>query len=658
MLTLAALASFITPAVATDLSECSTTAFTVVEVPAGTGTASDPYLIATLGNLRWISEGDAGSLDGKYLRQTADIDASDTVNWNACAGYQPTDNYRGVYDGGGFTISNLYINRPTENSVALFGEPQWGGSVYNLFVLDANVTGAERTGIVFGTCNNGCWMQNVHTSGTVSGTSKVGGIAGFMQNNWNRDLAPSRFLSSEATVTCTGSSCGGIYGAADGSNIFLSDARFSGTVSGPNKIGGITGENGTITRALSVGTVTSTSGTYGGITGYTGDPSAISDVYHLDGSASGTGTQYLAENATSSADLSTAATYVGWDVDGATSPWKILSTYPSLLVDYTLPVVRSTASTIPGLWDDLVNYPNGTNGLTLTGDVVLPGATDVSSTAICYRELPNGVETCEPRTGDPFSLPIGGLAPNTDYALRSAATNVSGTAYSGTIIRTTGNPPVGVVPAPPTSGTGTITDPYIISSAANLRWMSEVLVSISGKYFKQDGDIDLTGNASWDGGQGFTPIKEFRDGWYDGNGFAITNLYINRPTQDEVGLVGYPTWNGVFKNLFVLDAEVTGRNHVGILYGNCNNSCWVERVYTTGTVTGKDKVGGVIGAYRPLWLETGISFAGSDADVVCTGTGCGGVVGTLAGGDIIEDAYFTGTVSGTGNQMGGIFGGN
>ena len=661
MLTLVVLASLTTPAVATDRTECSTTALTAVEVPAGTGTASDPYLIANLGNLRWISEGGAGSFDGKYLRQTADIDASDTVNWNACAGYQPTDNYRGIYDGGGFTISNLYINRPTESHVALFGEPQWGGSVYNLSVLDADVTGGDRTGIVFGTCNNGCWMQNVHTSGTVSGTTRVGGVAGFMQNNWGRDLAPSRFLSSEATVTCTGSSCGGIYGAADGSGIFLSDTRFSGSVTGPSKIGGITGENGSITRALSVGTVTSTAGSYGGITGSTNDPTAITAALYLLPSVSGTGTMNLSGNGSSAVALQDEASYAGWGINEASSGWTMNTqspAFPAMLVDYTLPVVKNTETSVPGLWDDLVTYPNGTNGLELAATLVLEGATPIVDRAICYRALPDGVETCSGITEAAFELAMGGLTPNTSYELRAAASNASGTAYSGTIIRTTGNPPVGIIPAPPTTGTGTSTDPYIITTAANLRWMSEVLVNISGKYFKQDGDIDLTGNASWDGGQGFTPIKEFRDGVYDGNGFAISNLYINRPTMDEVGLVGYPTWNGVFKNLFVLNAQVTGRNEVGILYGFCNNNCWVEKVYTTGTVTGNDKVGGVIGAYRPLWLETGISFAGSDADVVCSGTGCGGVVGTLAGGDIIEDAFFTGTVSGTGNLMGGIFGGN
>jgi hypothetical protein len=77
---------------------------------AGDGSSGNPYQIATLENLYWIAEN--SSRWSLHYKQTADLDASST---NSGSGWSPIGNettkFTGTYDGGGYTINSLYINR-------------------------------------------------------------------------------------------------------------------------------------------------------------------------------------------------------------------------------------------------------------------------------------------------------------------------------------------------------------------------------------------------------------------------------------------------------------------------------------------------------------------------------------------------------------------
>lgn len=56
---------------------------------------------------------------------TQNIDCSDTINWNSGAGFNPigdlTNKFTGIFDGQGFTVNNLYINKTTNDYAGLFG---------------------------------------------------------------------------------------------------------------------------------------------------------------------------------------------------------------------------------------------------------------------------------------------------------------------------------------------------------------------------------------------------------------------------------------------------------------------------------------------------------------------------------------------------------
>lgn len=74
----------------------------------GSGTELAPYQIANLDDLQYLSEHSGYWGTGIYFIQTADIDATETSDWNNDAGFSPIGSsaikFTGEYNGGNFTI--------------------------------------------------------------------------------------------------------------------------------------------------------------------------------------------------------------------------------------------------------------------------------------------------------------------------------------------------------------------------------------------------------------------------------------------------------------------------------------------------------------------------------------------------------------------------
>ena len=158
---------------------------------SGDGSEGNPYLISTLENLAWISETPA--VWGDYFRQTMDIDASDTRHWNVSGGeaegFKPIGTedqpFKGYYDGGNHAIRNLYINRPKQKYVGLFGvcENDNGGdvSLKDLWVEGTTVIGGSGVGGLAGAWYGFSKISNCHvTVQSVAGEEWVGGFMGYI----------------------------------------------------------------------------------------------------------------------------------------------------------------------------------------------------------------------------------------------------------------------------------------------------------------------------------------------------------------------------------------------------------------------------------------------------------------------------------------------
>lgn len=202
-------------------------------------------------------------------------------------------------------------------------------------------------------------------------------------------------------------------------------------------------------------------------------------------------------------------------------------------------------------------------------------------------------------------------------------------------------------------GSGTLTDPYRITSVDQLQKMES---SLSGHY-ELHADIDLSCTAGWDNGKGFRPIGNSANpfsGVFNGNGHRITGLRIARfgIVTTDIALFGATSANAQIANVRVQDAVVAGCDFVGILVGK--NAGTLTNCHVAGVVSGSGSFGGLIGCnsqgglvercsatigVRPLWV--------------------GNHLGGLAGGNqgVIRDSFATGVVTGQENP-GGLVGVN
>ena len=198
-------------------------------------------------------------------------------------------------------------------------------------------------------------------------------------------------------------------------------------------------------------------------------------------------------------------------------------------------------------------------------------------------------------------------------------------------------------------GDGSAEHPYQVSNATELNDVRNYLSS----YFIQTADIDL--NVSpYNTGDGWVPIGNVSTkftGTFDGNGYKITNLFINRPLTSEVGLFGYTAGGSEIKNVSLEGVNVSsGYNHVGGLVG-VNDHGTITNSYSTGSVSDSDsRIGGFVG-----WFYGG-TITNSYSTCSVSGTSdVGGLVGYYSNGGTITNSYSTGSVSGTSN-VGGLVG--
>ena len=176
-------------------------------------------------------------------------------------------------------------------------------------------------------------------------------------------------------------------------------------------------------------------------------------------------------------------------------------------------------------------------------------------------------------------------------------------------------------------------------------------------------DISLTSST----GMGWAPIGDgtaddppFFTVTFDGNGHTISNLFINR-TTDNVGLFGLGFYEAVIRNVKLTNVNVTGGNNVGALFGNnfftfFGGGAQIENCEVTGTVTGLSRVGGLAG-------KNGGSITGSSADVDVTASiiDAAAYAGGLVGENLaapIRNSHASGDVTASHNYVGGLVGRN
>ena len=175
---------------------------------------------------------------------------------------------------------------------------------------------------------------------------------------------------------------------------------------------------------------------------------------------------------------------------------------------------------------------------------------------------------------------------------------------------------------------------------------------VDGGAYALGSDIDASATATWNRGAGFQPIGTADlpfAGTFNGLGHRITNLTINRPTTDSVGLFGYAS-GATLSDVHLVGASVRGRSQVGALAGYQDNL--IERSSASGNVTGAgDYIGGLVG------YNDGVVSRSSSSAAVSGVNSVGGLVG-LNNRDQVISSRASGSVSGSGDRVGGLVGDN
>ena len=238
----------------------------------------------------------------------------------------------------------------------------------------------------------------------------------------------------------------------------------------------------------------------------------------------------------------------------------------------------------------------------------------------------------------------------------------------------------------PSKGDGKVGNPYIITTAKELKWFRDEVDrgrhNICAKIADNVEVIDMSTvchaadksqnleEKSW------VPIGNSNNkyqGTFDGNNKTITNLYINA-SQNYMGLFGY-TYEGTIKNLTFEYANVTKtNNYAGVLVGKAyggstlqnikiSNTCQIKGGNYTGgiageldgnayncvnyaTVQGIQNIGGLCGNYSKSRTGNSMTACANYGNVTASNSNVGGLVGYFDSGTIQDCANY-GDVKGT-----------
>jgi hypothetical protein len=295
---------------------------------------------------------------------------------------------RGTFDGQGYEVRDLFINRPDEGLVGLFGEVDRGAIIENIGVVNVTVTGKGGVGGLVGD-NYGGTVSNSYCTGNVTADRGVGGLgggnslAGAVSNSYfagsvtggdyvggllgtNYDGSVSNCHStgsvtgysfvggligenlfdavsnSYSTGSVTGNEdVGGLVGYNYGDGGTVSDSFATGSVIGNSLVGGLVGENkleGTVNKSYSTGSVTGNS-TVGGLVGLNSNATVSNSFWDTETSGQSTSAGGTGKTTDEMQDIATFSG-AGWDINGVDQPndrdtgyvWNIVDgvTYPFL----------------------------------------------------------------------------------------------------------------------------------------------------------------------------------------------------------------------------------------------------------------------------------------------------------------------------------------
>ncbi|MGV8893401.1 MAG: GLUG motif-containing protein [Burkholderiaceae bacterium] len=563
-----------------------------------------------------------GNLTGHYA-------LGSSFDGTVSGGFTPVGNYNnqfsGTFDGLGHTVSNLTISSPGDY-VGLFGSVATGATVRNVGLIGASVSGNSSVGGLVG-YNNGTISNSYATGSVVSGTSNVGGLVGVHNiGTVSNSYATGSVIGTDNVGGLVGSNFN--YGSISNS---YATSSVSDTGTGTGTVGGLVGHNfGTVNNSYATGAVSGSS-YVGGLVGYNTGSGSISNSYATGAvwgriNAGGlVGVNYGSGSISNS--YATGAVSGGYRVGGLVG-----YNSNSISNSYATGAVSGSSINAGGLVG--ANYSNTISNSYWNTNVIATGigsGPSTGATGLTTLEM----QTASNFTGFNFTTTPGATGNNWVMVDVDGTLNNAGSSLGAT--------------RPMLASEYSTT----INNAHQLQLMT---MNLAGSYtLGANIDAARTGTANdvWSGST-FIPVGNLTTnftGTFDGLGHTISNLTINRPTTNDVGLFGFIDATSAIRNVGMVGGSVTGNLRVGGLVGY-NGTGTISNSYATGAVTGSNYAGGLVG-----YNGTGtISNSYATGAVSASSWNGGGLVGINQGGKI-SNSYATGTVY-SNNTAGGLVGAN
>jgi len=546
----------------------------------------------------------------------------------------------GTYDTGGLvgwaSYGNVYDSYATGEVTAPGGSNRAGGlvgggedsAVYDSYAT-GNVNGGDYVGGLVGGLSIS--VHNSNATGDVFGDAFVGGLIGWMNSE---DI-----FNSHATgnVIASQNTAGGFVARLNGGNIINCSA--TGNVTGTwDNTAGFVGRfrGGTINNSYATGNVTGTA-QVGGFVGYT-DTTTTKKIHncYATGNVIGNTIAGFIDFIESTTDIEIRNCYATGNVNSTTAA----AGFARVLYDGSIDDSYSTGEVEGGIAGGFTLYNFGgsiTNvyWLNNTGD---------DAVNCTY----GSVEDCTTETDESVFFDVANthaVYTNWDF------TNIWDDVYDDGDY-----PPLqwqNALPLPCSkgmNGLGTASNPCNITTCIQLQGMEDNLTND----YQLVNDVNCSETSGWNSGDGFDPVGEGSSnpfsGTLDGQGYKITNLYINRSSDPRVGL--FDTSKGSIKNLTLENINMTGDSSVGGLISNANGGTRINNINITGFVSASGHAGGLI---SQIFENTYINNSYSSVNV--TGTSwVGGLVGFAENVIIITNCHTTSDVTGTNDEVGGLIG--
>ena len=568
----------------------------------GNGSQENPYQISNLSQLKHLSE--TPSLWSSHFELVNDIDASQTKTWNEGKGFSPIGkgdgknavSFLGSFNGNYHSIDRIYINRPLENYIGLFGlKGNDQTSIQKLGLTNVDIIGYKYVGGLVGSIHS--HINECFVTGKVEGNSAVGGLVG--------DATDSNITKVYTNVLTK-----------------VNGGKFT-TVGGI--IGDLSGES-SLSEAYAYGRIEKDRlSQYGGLIGNKRDAAFVQNSYWDKEKT----TVLSSKGSVDTDGLNTTA----FGLENNFSTWDFEKTWE-------IKVIRSIDSNprpyLKGfIYDAFISirsYPTGaiseSEQAYVYGDQVQLDASENANYQFVKWTDKNGNEISTEKNHN-FILDVS--SPKIYIANYRAVYSFD-------------------------AGDGTKVKPYEISTLEQLRSISNLEI-LWDKHFILLNNINAKETITWNNGKGFSPIGNNRSqsadrkfiGSIDGNGHSIKNLYINRPEENYVGLIGVSYYDAQIRNLALENVNIKGANYVGGLAGEYKGK--IMRSFVTGSVEGKQNVGGLSGEFSSSdKIQNTYSTAHVKGD-----ENVGGLVGLVSNKINISLSYASGFVQGN-KYAGGLIG--